>query len=177
MSKAFRTALVGTSYNATTHDDALDASPTDPDKTAEHRRLIEEFAKNRPDVQANGCDESGARILPVKSGAELTLFKIEPLTPASLAWCMDTTTGEARYQRAFLCGCHEIQAPGSQPLRANVTRAGGTSVADDEWLTDAFATYGQHAINEIGKVVIERAHLGPKARGGYSLPSGLTLPR
>lgn len=177
MSKAFFTAIVGTSYNTATHDDALDVAPDEAERAAEHKRLIEEFAKNRPSVRADGTDENGARVLPVKNGAALTLFKIEPLTHASLAWCMDTSTGETRYQRAFLCGCHEIQEPNAQPRKANVTRAAGSVVADDEWLADAFAAYGQHVINEIGKVAIERAHLGPKARGGYSLPSGLTLPR
>lgn len=169
----FWTCCVGSALGAETCDEALDLSREGASK------LLAEFADKRPNIKADGTDDAGNVVLPVKPGKALTLFCVEPLSRAALAFAMTATTAETRYARAFSLSCWRYQAPDEPEKSCTPTRSDEFRQAPDEWIGQVFDALGQHVINEIGKVAVDRAHLGPKAskRGGFSLPSGLMLPR
>ena len=115
--------------------------------------------------------------LVMRPDAQPALFDVRALTPSALRYVRAADDAETRYHRAFLAACHRYVDARGIEHRASVTKPGLFEVADDAWLDEVFAEYGNAAVREIAKVALDRAEAGPRALAPFVLPPGLTLPR
>lgn len=171
-SKPLLVALVGSRPLAGTPtcDEALDLNwkPTEVDPIT--------LSKKLSDYERSRSEEDLAR-LPLLPGKELTLFEVHPLTASQYRYVVQAKTDSEAAHRAFLCACRRIVLPGGA-RELSTTIPSDSLCARIEWIDDVvFPTFGQDAIDEVGRIAIERAKAGPKAKLPFSLPLGLMLPR
>ncbi len=170
-SKILNVCLIGSHplAGAPTCDDAIDLDYVPAQGEASLAKLLSDYERSR-------TEEDMAK-LPLVPGKSLTIFETWSLTAQQFRYVQQGRTDTDVYTRAFLCGCHKI-TPGDGGKEHTMKIPSDAIAARLEWVDDvAFPLYGQDAIDEIGRVILERAKVGPRAKLPFSLPPGLMLPR
>lgn len=119
--------------------------------------------------------EADREALPLRPGAKPVLWQVKPLRSAHLRYIDEASGPVERAHRAFLCACHAVRIDGVDRTAKVMASGGKFELADDAWLEEVFAEFGDDRIAEVGAVAIQRAKAGPHAVDPFALPVGLRL--
>ena len=121
--------------------------------------------------------------LPLREGARLSLFTVQPLTVAGQRVVMGVDSVR-RMHNAVLVACHEFTDAEGQVHRAAdyggvapINPGSKVIMATDEWIDHIVSLYGGKALAELAAVIILRTEAGPAALAPFVLPPGLMLAR
>ena len=163
-------ARIGTTTltNPHTCDPAIDLDFKPAEGEAPLSALLSAYERSR-------SPEDLAR-LPLKPGRALTLFEIHALTGPQMRVARQAP-GASAYLYAFLSACRRVIRPdGAKELVTTIP--GDRVMADLAWVDDViYPLFGMEAVDEIGKVALDRSVPSPGVVRPFSLPLGLTLPR
>ncbi len=164
--RPLKIVLIGTlpAVYPPTCDPALDLSKCKPESISRYER------ERSPEAFAE---------LALKDGARPSIFEVSPLTPSGYRFVKDVG-GAVRDHRAFKLGCLAFMDEDGRRHEAKdhggVTTQAGASEATDTWIEHVASLYGEAAIREVAKVILDRAEAGPRALAPFSLPLGLMAP-
>lgn len=165
-SRTLRVMLVGTlpGVHPPTCDPAIDLA-------ARPGALLSAYERTR--------SEAARAAIPLRPGAQPSLFEVAPLTPAAYRFVRDAV-GTTRDHRAFKLSCHRLTDKHGHVHEAKdhggVLEVGKLLEASDDWLDHVAGLYGEAAIREVAKVALDRAEAGPEAIAPFALPPGSMLP-
>lgn len=119
--------------------------------------------------------------LPLKPDHRPVTFRVAPLSAA--AWRVaNERSGPAFNHVLVALACHAYTDERGVERKAeahgsiNAPRP-GVAIAADEWVDHIHDAFGEDAIAEIAKVIVDRTEAGPRALAPFRLPRGLMLAR